>query len=251
MKKLIAWILCCLMACCCLCASAESAYTVRVEDEADLLSGYEEQKLAEQMTALTAYGDAVFWSTKRAGVADTLAEMYFDDTISSQPGYNGVIFMVDMNTREILIFTRGVFEKRVGSIGAYGITDNIYSLASQRRYYDCAAEGFAQVLRLMEGQRVFSPMRVICSLLLSLSLGLIAAYLMIRRTTVMRVNAQNQAPTGETKVNMAIVDKRLIKSHRSARSSGGGGVHGGFGGGGGSRGGGFSGGGGSSGSHRF
>lgn len=247
------WVLLCCAALllCSLPAWAEESFSVLVDDQAGLLSQGERALLAADMQPLTAYGDAVFLSTSESGTADVLAERYFDANLSPLRSHSGVILMVDMHTREILIFTRGLLEKRVGRAGAYTITDNIYRYASRGAYYDCAREGFAQVLNLAESQRIFSPMRVICNLLLALSIGLTAAYLLVRRSSIHKADkVGSDLMNAKAAVHMVITGKTLVKSTKRRResSSGGGSRGGGFSGGGG----GFSGGGGgSSGSHSF
>ena len=245
-----------LLACLCLLAVpalGESGYPVYIDDEADLLTASEETQLREAMAPLTAYGAAAFVSTRRSGNTDLLAESYFDSRISPSTSYSGAVFMVDMANREIYLFTRGDIEKAVGRAGAYAITDNIYRYASAGNYYQCAASAFAQVLTLTEGGRVFSPMRIVCNLLLALSIGLIAAYLVVRRTSVQRAASRpSDTLNARADVRMSLANKRLVKSTKRRRESssgvrmGGGG--GGFSGGGG---GGGHGGGGSGGGHGF
>lgn len=252
-KRIFALLLAVLLACALLPGLADGGYTVSVDDEIGLLTPLEQVLVARDMAPLTAYGDAVFWSTNASGTVDVLAEQYFDAHLSTQHGHSGVILVIDMNSREICIFTRGDLEKKVGRAGAYAITDNIYRYASFAQYYQCAREGFAQVLSLAEGQRIFSPMRVLCNLLLAISIGLMAAYLLARRFSVQPLRTDvSDTLNAKASVRMTLTNKRLVKSTRR-RLDNGGSRSGGFSGGGfsgGGGGGGFSGGG-SSGSHRF
>ena len=244
-----------LLACLCLLAVpalGESGYPVYIDDEADLLTASEETQLREAMAPLTAYGAAAFVSTRRSGNTDLLAESYFDSRISPSTAYSGAVFMIDMANREIYIFTRGAIEKAVGRAGAYAITDNIYRYASAGNYYQCAASAFEQVLTLTEGGRVFSPMRIICNLLLALSIGLIAAYLLVRRASVQRTAARpSDTLNARADVRMSLQNQRLIKSTKHRRESSSGGRIGGGGGFSGGGGGGGHGGGGSGGGHGF
>ncbi len=244
-----------LLACLCLLAApalAEESYPLYIDDEADLLTASEESQLSAVMSPLTAYGAAAFVSTRRAGNTDLLAESYFDSRISPSTAYSGAVFMIDMANREIYIFTRGAIEKAVGRAGAYAITDNIYRYASAGNYYQCAASAFEQVLTLTEGGRVFSPMRIICNLLLALSIGLIAAYLLVRRASVQRTAARpSDTLNARADVRMSLQNQRLIKSTKHRRESSSGGRIGGGGGFSGGGGGGGHGGGGSGGGHGF
>lgn len=250
MKRLFALILCLFLLAAA--ALAEGGYPVLIDDDADLLTAPEESQLQSDAAALSAYGAVAFFTTRQSGNTDLKAEYYFDARISPDIHHSGVVFMVDMANREIYLFTRGAIEDKVGKAGAYAVTDNVYRYASAGQYYECARAAFREVLTLVEGGRVFSPMRVICNLLLALSIGLIAAYLVVRRASVQRTTARpSDTFSARADVRMSLVNKRLIKSvkHRRESSSGvrmGGG--GGFSGGGG---GGGHGGGGSGGGHGF
>jgi len=232
-------------------AQAEGAYRAVLADYANLLSKEEQASVLRSMQLLTDYGDAAFFSTNESGSTDVKAERFFDQTFSAQRSHSGVIFLVDMYNREIYIFSRGQIEKKVGRTGAYDITDSVYAYASRGQYGLCATSAFAQVLRLVQGGRIFSPMRVVCNLLLAASLGLITAYLRIRRESLHRAPVLNSSVNNAyAKVQMTLSNKTLRKSTRRRRDDDSGGSRGGgFSGGGGGGGGGSSGG--SGGGHRF
>ena len=236
-------------------ALAESGYPVLIDDDADLLTPLEESQLQADVAALNAHGAVAFFSTRQSGNTDLKAEYYFDARISPDVHHSGVVFMVDMANREIYVFTRGAIETKVGKAGAYAVTDNVYRYASAGQYYECARAAFQEVLTLVEGGRVFSPMRVICNLLLALSIGLIAAYLVVRRASVQRATARpSDTFSARADVRLSLVNKHLIKSTKRRRESSSGvrmGGGGGFSGGGGGGGGGGHGGGGSGGGHGF
>lgn len=236
-------------------ALADTSYPLIIEDEADLLTPLEESRLQEAMAPLNQYGAVAFWSTRQSGNTDYKAERYFDSRISPSTQYSGVVFMIDMANREIYLFTRGDIESKVGRAGAYGITDNVYTYASAGNYYECARSAFEQVLTLTEGGSVFSPMRVICNLLLGVSVGLTAAYLVIRSSSVRPVaRVQSDLMNAKASVSMTVGNKRLLQSTKRRRESSTHRVGGGFSGGGGGHSGGGGGGhhgGGSGGGHGF
>ena len=238
--------------------SLAESYQIIVQDDADLLTDAEELLLRRDMAELSAYGTVAFWSTNERGSVDDKAERFFDRYIGTERSDSGVVFMVDMYNHEIYIFTRGLIEQRVGRAGAYAITDNVYEYATNKEYARCATEGFAQVLRLVEGQRIFSPMRMICNLLLALNLALVGGYIVIRRTSVHASPARrSDMLSANTTVNMSLGSLVLVSTRRHLRESSSGGSHGGGGfhggGGGGFHGGGGGGhsAGGSGGGHRF
>ena len=231
-------------------ALAEQSAALIIQDDEDLLTPLEENQLLQAMQPITAYGAAAFWSTRQSGSTDVKAERFFDANISPLRSTNGIVFMIDMYNREIYIFTRGDMERTVSRAGAYAITDNVYRYASKGDYYTCARSAFEQALTLIEGGRVFSPMRVICNLLLAVSFGILSAFLIVRRSSVATTRKTvTTLSSTRASVQMQLSDKRLVRTiKRRKESSSGGGRIGGFSGGGG---GGSHGGGGSGGGHGF
>ena len=224
----------------------DTHFTVYMDDASDLLTEEEEQKLAEQMKAITAYGNAGFVSCDNTSetTEDYSASRYY----SLFGTESGALLVIDMGNRMLYLKNNGKISEIVTNAYSNTITDNIYRYAYNGDFYTCASTAFDQVGTLMEGGKIAQPMRFISAALLSLILGLLLNYLFL-----MLVTTPNKADAGEI-IDAANVDFRLrnpaarhvntTKVYSPRSSGGGGGSRGGGGGG-------FSGGGGSGGGHGF
>lgn len=67
-------------------------------------------------------------------------------------------------------------EKIVTSAKCDIITDNVYRYATNKKYYECAADVFSQVDKLLNGQKIAEPMKYICNSILSIMLSLFVTY---------------------------------------------------------------------------
>ena len=92
-------------------ASAASRI-IDVYDEADLLTDSEESKLIDSVTE--DYGNAldiniIFVTTDDADGKSTqaYADDYYDELTEKQSEYSGILFLIDMDNREITISTAG------------------------------------------------------------------------------------------------------------------------------------------------
>ena len=224
----------------------DTNYVVYMNDSEDLLSDEEESRLIDEMIPLTKYGNVGFLSCDNRSESTS---QYSARAYSSLFGTeSGTLLVIDMGQRMLYIKNNGAISQIVSNAYSNTITDNIYRYASDGDYYTCASKAFSQIYTLLDGGKIAQPMRYISAALLSLILGLLINYLILRA-----VSEPKKATAGEI-IDAANVDFRLrnpaaalvntSKVYSPVRTSGGGG---------GSRGGGggFSGGGGSGGGHRF
>lgn len=159
----------------------ETGYQVIVEDDADLLSGEEEAQLAARMQEITAYGHAAFKSVSSNNYsASYFASLYYHETFLSE---SGTLFLIDMDNREIYIFSNGAVYKTVTGAYADTITDNVYRYASGGSYYLCASNAFDQIHSLLAGRRIAQPMKYISNALLALILASFINYFVVRLTS--------------------------------------------------------------------
>ena len=129
-------------------------YNIILDDEECLLSDEEKEALLPVMRQISRYGTVAFYTTDRSGSVDNKAMAYFDRNISRSSLYSGVIFMIDMNARQIYIFSRGEIEKYVTRSDAYAITADVSSYATAGDYFTCANEAYQRILGNLEGQRM-------------------------------------------------------------------------------------------------
>ena len=229
---------------------AATDYTVVIDDREDLLTEEEEASLKVKMENITKWGNAAFitcsnYSRETSAYAKEVYRSLFGTS-------SGTLFMIDMGQRNIWIFSDGAVYRIVTKAYANTITDNVYRLASQEKYYECAYDAFDQIETLLIGGRISQPMKYISNALIAIILALVINFFVLR---IQRREPDNQYDYDSvykpmtSMLAVSVIAKEVLSSKRSrhVESSGGGGFSGGGGGGGG--GGGFSSGGG--GGHSF
>ena len=148
----------------------ETGYFAMVIDDANLLTDFDSAALIAEMKPITKYGDVVFCSTDNNPYS---AQRYAAAVCDEYCSYDCIVFLIDMDNREIYLYSEGDINDIVTSGYATSITDNIYKYASDGEYYSCAMRAFRQVDTLLDGGSISQPMKYICNALLSLIMGLI------------------------------------------------------------------------------
>ena len=171
--------------------NSETGYESVIIDDADLLTDGEENSLLEVMNPITQYGNCVFVSTTHnSGSTDAMAESIYNGMYGNNTS-NGVLFIVDMQNRYLCIYHSGnavsgiITDSRCNTI-----TDNVYRYASEGDYYSCATNVYDQIFTLLEGGMIAQPMKLVSNILLSIVLGMILAYLIVRRMSSTRKASQ-------------------------------------------------------------
>lgn len=216
----------------------ENNYKVLLDDAAELLSETEIQKLVENMKGLTKYGTVAFattdsWSQSTEKFAKYFCEAYIRED-------EGVVFVIDMYNRYIWMYPVGKnMEKVLSDDYCTLITDNVYTYATDKKYYKCAKEAFSQAETLLSGHRIAEPMRWISNGLLALVFAFLINFIIVKC-----VSASKKASNREVldslphscrvkNINVALTNVTKKYSPRSSkgggggRSGGGGGHHGG------------------------
>lgn len=226
----------------------ETGYSVLLEDDAELLSAEERSQLAAQMQEITVYGNAAFKTISyNMFSASTYARDFYHDSFGQS---SGTLFLIDMDNRELYIFSDGSVYRTITSSYADTITDNVYRYASRGDYYACASNAFEQIHSLLAGQKIARPMKYISNALLALILAALINYFL-----AMNLSRSAKASSSEilgaisTKFSFRNPRKDLVKQDKvysppsssssgyrisssggGHRSSGGGGHHSGGGG---------------------
>ena len=159
--------------------NSETGYVVRIVDDANLLSYEEEEKLVEDMKPVTKHGNAAFVSVYNY---DSSTRTYAENHADGLIGSNGTLFLIDMGRREIYIYSQGAVWGKVTNSKARSITDNVYRHASAGSYYSCASAAFRQITAVLEGRLIAEPMKLISGILLSLLIGLVINFQIVRST---------------------------------------------------------------------
>lgn len=156
----------------------DTGYSVVVEDDAGLLTEEERSELAEAMQRVTAYGNAAFKTvTENGSTTESFARSYYRELFGTE---SGTLFLIDMDNRNIWIFSDGAIYKTVTSSYADTVTDNVYRYASSGDYYTCGAKAFEQIYDLLEGNRIAQPMKYISNALLAVILSLLINFGLVR-----------------------------------------------------------------------
>lgn len=206
-----------------------TGYRVILEDDADLLSDSEESMLLSQMQEITKYGNAGF---------KTLSDNEFSTSYYTKEYYyelfgqqSGTLFVIDMDNREIYLFSDGTVYQTVTSAYADTITDNVYRYASRGDYYSCASHAFSQVHSLLSGNKIAQPMKYISNALLALILAALINYFVVRLLSGTAKPSQAEllgsASTGYQFTNPTVFRTHQSKTYspQSSGSGGGGGGH--------------------------
>ena len=238
----------------------KTGFMAEIDDLANLLSEEESEKLLQDMIPLTEYGNIVFLSINQNYTSTkNFAEETYHSTFGTQ---SGSLFLIDMDNREIYIFSDGYNYKVINEQKALSITDNTYTYASRKDYYGCAAKAYSQMYTILDGGKINEPMRLASNVFISLALAFFISFMFVlSQTKIKKASAEEIIKNCDVEFKTGKIDpqkngqkKVFSPVSSSSGSSGGfssGGGHSSFGGGGGHSsfgGGGHSGGGGG---HRF
>ena len=188
-----------------------NGYHVIIEDDAQLLTSEEENKLFEKMKDITEYGNVAFKTTNYNNFYST--STYASDFYKSKFGTSsGTLFLIDMYKRVIYIYSDGIIYKTISSSKADIITDNVYKYATNRNYYDCAYNAYDQIYTLLAGGRIREPMKYITNGILSLVISALLGFLFsLKKASLKEVNAKEIAKTLNKKLEV-VGDITAIKT---------------------------------------
>lgn len=220
----------------------ETGYDILIEDDAALLTTEEKNLLADTMERVSYYGNVAFKSIDyNPQSTSSYARSYFHETFGSGV-VNGTLFLIDMDNRELYIFSDGDVYRTVTTSYANVITDNIYTYASDGDYFTCADSAFDQIASLLEGQKIAMPMKYISNALLALLLSAMLNYFLVSFLSRSRKCSDEELlSAGQASFvfrNAAAKKTTTTKVYNPSSSGSGGGSSGGGGGGGSSGGGG-------------
>ena len=225
-----------------------TGYIAVIEDGANLLDAAEYDGVMAAMTQITEYCNAGFYTYKGESreYVMTKAKAWANEVFKAYPSGTCTLFIIDMATRQLAVWSSSDVEETLTQAKAYTITDNVYSYASRKEYARCAETAFNQIHRVLRGEKLSGPMKVISNVLLALLAALLLAYLIISARMEQEVKVSlPEIATATAGAGAVIAAKTLTRKVRHTSSSGGGGGFHGGGGGFHGGGGGFSGGGGS------
>ena len=212
-----------------------------IDDTAGLLDSAQYEGVFNAMMPITDYCNVGFYTydgTDREYVL-TKAKAWAQKTF----GTTCTLFIIDMATRQLAVWSTDDIMKTLTQAKAYTITDNVYAYATRKDYAGCAETAFNQMHKVLKGEMISGTMRIVSNILLACLAAILLSYLFLSVRMEQEVKVtMPEVVTATTGAGAVIAGKRLTrKVHHSSGSGGSGGGGGGFSGGGG----GFSGGGGS------
>ena len=223
-----------------------TGYKIVIVDDADLLTDIEESAILDVMKPCTKYGHIALFTTNVNG---TTPQYYAEGECHKRFGKmaSQSCFLIDMDNRQIFVYSDGENYKSLTDQKGTIITDNIYRDASNGDYYLCAYNAFEQMYKVLDGRRIAEPMRYISVALISVLVAMLICFIIINSYSklkspsvadilgpvakVCEAGPSSVVLTGESK-------KYSPRSSSSGGGGGGGGHHSGGGGGGGHSGGG-------------
>lgn len=221
-----------------------TGYKLEIHDDASLLEDTQLHALVKDMKGLVKYGSVGFFTTNieyrsTSALAHDLYDKYLWKQSSAEE--SGTIFLIDMEQRNIYIYSNGVIYKTITNAYANTITDKVYKYASDADYYRCAKEVFDSELTLLEGRKIAQPMKYASNIFLAAALAILINYLLVKLFS--RAKSPSEAEmlasiAATQRMNHADVQFERESKTYSPRSSSGSGGGGGHSGGGGSSGGG-------------
>ena len=229
--------------------NSKTGYGAMVYDGADLFDEDGQiDALLDKAYSLTEYGD-VFVVTVASGENpygknESSTKKFGDDLYLTYSNQNScIMFIIDMHTRYIYVYRYGKVESTLTSGKCDSITDNLYDYASDKEYYLCASKALDQIGKVLAGQHIAEPMKVVSNLFIAFVIGFVVMYLialskskvgkpsdeeMLKYAAIsFAANNPSDVVTGTTKTYCP----RSSGSGRGGRSGGGGGFRGGGGGG--------------------
>lgn len=180
-------------------------FVLIIEDDANLLTEDQEQNLRNSMTPLTEFGNIIFKSISyNSTTPASYARSYYNNKFGNQ---SGTVFLIDMSQRYLYIFSNGRNYGIITTSKANIITDNVYRYAKNADYYTCATETFRQIYTLLDGGKIFEPMRHMSNGVIALVFSFLAVYLYIMKVSNIKVAPAKDVVSGcDASIKLSNID---------------------------------------------
>ena len=151
--------------------NSSTGFRIVIEDEIDLLSSSEERQLLEDMIPLTEYGNIAFWSTRESASSELIqAEAKRRALFDLQ---SASVLVINMNLRTVTIQSYGKLYDVITVSKANTITNNVRDELTKGHYYAASGKAYSQMDRLMRGEKIAQPMKILSNVCISLMIGLL------------------------------------------------------------------------------
>ncbi len=217
-----------------LCKNRDSGYEILIDDMADLFTENEENDLLPSMIDCSDGGYVILVTIDDNKYSDAYSycENYYRSKI---PEESGIMFLIDMDTRELRFYSEGTYHRQLTSDVMNIISDNVYKQAHNGDYFACANEAFKEIADVLEGKRIAAPMKYISNACLAILISLIISYFFSRTVSKTAKPSDDEilnAIYSQYEFNdpgVTFVNETRKYSPRSSGSGGGGGGGGGGG----------------------
>lgn len=213
--------------------NTSSGYTAYVSDKASLFSESEIKNIIRSMSDITEYCNAALFTVDdtEGYTTSQLAKRLCDENFGQA---SSTVFIIDMDNRQLYIYSGGSAYSVITSSRANDITGNVYRMASQERYAACAEAVFAQETALFKGKRIAQPMKFLSCAFLSFIMSFGIMYLITLTAGRIRKAGMNEVMSAAyinwkaTGMNAKFIHQtRVYDPPSSSGGSGGGGSGGG------------------------
>ena len=190
-------------------------YRLYMQDDADLMTDEEEQRLLGVMEGLLPRANVAFLSTRSGGGSTSQKALDYRDNILRLPRQIPLILLIiDMQNREIYLFSQGEVEKVVTRSSATAITEEAAVYLKKGNYYLGAEKAFDLTKDLFATRTVSSPMRLAAALIAAPALGLLAAAMVMLRSSHLHSAALvGTQPKGQGKLRIT-ADVQVLSEKR-------------------------------------
>lgn len=187
-----------------------------MDDSADLFSGDDEREIKEVMDEFAEYGNVCVYTTSDENYSTSqTAKKYYDRKFGNE---SGLVFIIDMYNRVIWVETDGYIGDVVDRNKALTIVDNVYNMARDGEYKECAIKALDQALRLMKGKMINQSMRIVSAVFVAILCALLLNFLLLRR-----INRKPEVSVSElslgVKSNIRITNERVEVTERSFKTA--------------------------------
>lgn len=163
----------------CFYENSETGYQVRIHDAAGVLNDSQREILVRKMSVVTGYGSAALVTTEGEGAAlQEHAADFYENSFSDK---SGIIVCVDVQTKEVWLWSRGGIHRLVQGRYAQRVAEDASARAAEDNAYECAYEAFDKIEKLLEGAGENRPVKYISNALLALMLAFFLNYLLVDR----------------------------------------------------------------------
>lgn len=211
----------------------ETEYGFIINDQALIMNGDELDALVPVVSEITEYENIAVLTidTNEFGNSESYAQAYSD----YYNGENNTVLLVDMDCRNVWIYSNGDVKNIITSSKNDIICDNVYKYATDGDYGTCCLEAAEQILTLLRGEKINQPMKYISNICLAVVLALIINFFIMKvLSTDGKASAKEQLAVMKHDVKFTDAKaelKNVDKIYSPSSSDSGGGSSGGGGGG--------------------